>query len=211
MILKLQGIKKEHLYGGIIFGLAVLILFFFFKISLPNLKLGQGLLSKTALRAKELKARKETLAQVDKLKEELRLIEEDYESFTQKFFLQPQDMNAVKVITELTTGLKIEFISLQPLALVKLDMSSHKEAGFLKFFQKEKMDFFIWEMPVMIKLKADYASLLKLVRRLEESARFIRIKSFQIKKEPASPLTHMLEFTLSMFSLPQLTQKEGKR
>lgn len=209
-MIKLQGIKKEHLYLGIIFSLAVLLLFLFFKISLPNLKAVQGLLAQSALRAKELKDRKETLAQVDKLKEELRRVEEDYESFTQKFFLQPQDLDMVKIITELTAGLKIEFISLQPLALVKLDMSNHKEAGFLKFFQKEKMDFFIWEMPVMIKLKADYANLLELVKKLEGSSRFIKIKRFQIKKETASPLVHNLEFTLSMFSLPQLTQKEDK-
>ena len=223
-------VKEEYLCTGIIVIAAVLVLPFFFQSGLPNLKLYRISLQELDKRDKELKSRKESIQQLQRLKQELSRTEEDYNNFLQQVILRPGSFEAVKVITDISAGLKIEILALTPLTMQRMDFTSYKDAGFLKFFQpegsglasdsqsrqpggsglaspsqshqEEGRNFFLWEMPVLIKMKADYANLLKFIQRLEEARGFVKIKRIQIKKEAASPLTHSAELTISMFSLP---------
>lgn len=204
MVLKYK-IKEEYIYTGAILILVILVFPFFFKMLRPNLKLYKTSLSEVLKKDKELKIRKATISQIQKLKQEISQIEDEYKSFIQKVILGPESSEAVRVITALIEGLKIEFFSFQPLPIQiqKIGLSTRKDTGFLKFSQETKgMDFFIWEIPVAIKIKANYANLLDFIKRIEDASRFISIKNIQITKDPTTPFVHNAEITVSMFSLP---------
>ena len=195
-------IKEEYIYGAIILIVAASVFPFFFKRLLPNLKLYAAVVGEVRDKKKQLQIRKETISQITKLKQEITEIDEEYKNFTQKIILQPGTFEAVKVITDIAKGIKIEFLSLKPLPLERLELASREDEGFSLFFQKEGKDFFLWEIPIAIKIKSSYINFLDFIKKIEDDQRFLKIKNIQLKKDPSTALAHNIEVTISMFSLP---------
>jgi len=201
-------IKEEYILSIIVVILATTAVFGILKICLPNFKLYRSLSREVKEKDKELNIRKTTIVQIKKLKQDIDQIDKNYTNFTQKIIMQPGTFEAVKVITDIAKGLKIEFVSIQPSALLKLELSSHNDGGFSKFLQEEGKEFFLWEIPVSIKIKGDFGNILGFIKRLEEGERFIKIKQFHIKKDPSLPLAHDADISISMFSLPETDKIE---
>lgn len=196
-------IKDEYIYLASMVVLGALILFLFFKMSLPGLKLYRVQAKEVGEKEKELGIRKATVQQVNKLKQEINKIDEEYKSFTQKIILEPQTFEAVKVITDIAKGKQIEFLLIQPLPLRKLELPGRKDEEASKLMQKQVKGFFLWEIPILVKIKSNYANLLDFIKKIEDDKRFLKIKNIHIVKDPSTPLIHGTEITISMFSLPE--------
>ena len=202
------NIKEEYIFIGIVSILSVFILIFFFRMGIPNFNRYRKLVKEANKRDKELSARKATIVQIDRLKQEINKTESEYKSFAQKVILEPGSLEAAKAITNIAEGLNIDFISLQPLALQRIDLYTPKETENKKVprkaekAEKAKIDFFIWEIPVRIKIRGNYANLMHFIKKIERGSRYIKIRNIQIQKDPASPFVHNASITVSMFSLP---------
>jgi hypothetical protein len=174
-----------------------------FKADMPNLKRYINLKKEAADKEKELNIRKSTVQQIASLNKEIAKIDQDYKDFTNKVILQPGSFEAVRVLTDIAEGLKIEFLSIQPLSPQRIELYNRKDEAFMKFLQKEKKEFFLWEMPVAVKIKGSYPKILNFIKRIENSQRFLKIKKIQIAKDKDTPLMHNTDLVISMFSMPQ--------
>ncbi len=208
MVLR-SKIKEEYIYGGAILILVFLSFSFSFRMLLPKFELYKTSLKDVTEKEKELRVKKSAISQVERLKEEIRGVENKYKDFVQKVISRPESLEAIKIITELIKGLKIEFYSFQPLPLNKIELFTYDSeneglVGFSSNKREKKDNFFIWEIPVAIKIKTDYANLLNFIRRIENAPKFVKVKDIHITKDTASPFAHDAQVIVSVFSFPPL-------
>lgn len=197
-------IKEEYIFISAIAVISGLILLSLFKADLPNLKRYISFKKEAADKERELNIRKSTVQQIASLNKEITRIDQDYKDFTRKVILQPGSFEAVRVITDIAEGLKIEYLSIQPLPTQKIELYNRKDEAFMKFLEKEKKEFFLWEMPVAVKIKGSYPKTLNFIKRIENNQRFLKIKKVQIAKDKDTPLMHNTDLVISMFSMPQM-------
>ncbi|HEC69517.1 MAG TPA: hypothetical protein ENI31_04470 [Candidatus Omnitrophica bacterium] len=206
-------IKEEYIYGGIILILVFLSFFLSFRMLLPKFKLYRASFMEVTKKEEELRVKKVTLSQIKRLREEIRGVEDKYRGFMEKVISQPESLEAIKIITELIKGLEIEFYSFQPLPLKKIELFSYKSDNkrlIKSSFKKEKDSFFIWEIPVAIKIKTNYANLMNFIKRIEGAPKFVKIKDIRIDKDLTSPFAHDARITVSLFSLSPLENREER-
>ncbi|OQX86010.1 MAG: hypothetical protein B6D55_06695 [Candidatus Omnitrophica bacterium 4484_70.2] len=206
-------IKEEYIYGGVILILVFLSFPLSFRILLPKFKLYKTFFKDITKKEKELRVIKSALSQVERLREEIRGVEDKYNSLMRKVVPRPESLEAIKIITGLIEGLKIEFYSFQPLPLKKIGFSSGSDNERPEKFspKKEADNFFIWEIPVAIKIKTNYANLMNFIKRIEGASKFVKIKDIRIAKDLAFPFAHDAQITVSVFSLPSLGKIKKKR
>lgn len=186
-----MNLKTDKLYFYICLGLCFLISgFFFFRGVLPRVNTFFNLKKELERREIELKRLYDTVRQNQILKQEIAESEEAYGSLNNMLFLPNDVSGAVKEIANISQDLQIDFISLAPQS-AKLIKSS-AEVGFS-----------LWETPISIKIKTSYAKLLDFVKRIEDSVKFIKIESFQVRKNPSTLLVHDAQMTLCVYSLQQ--------
>lgn len=201
-------IKPEYMYVSIIIILAAFFVALFFKYVQPNFKIHLKLSASLKQRDKELKIRQATIQQIHKLNVEFSGIEEEYQNFINKMNLAPLSIESVKVITDTAEDLKLEFLSLSPMPLKKTRLIQSENKASEELLRKKGLYDFIWEIPVSIKMKIDFANLSDFIKRIEEGKRFMKINSIRITKNPSAPFQHNVDMVVSMYSLPE---KAGKK
>lgn len=204
----LAGLKDKYIYIFIIFLLSATTFIFFFKANLPVI-MSYGKMAKYVDRKeKKLIVRKAAANQIYKLEQEIGRMEIDSMSFVKIFCLRPETSRVIKAITELSRELKISFVSLQPFSAQKREIIPEKKEAYF-FFEKEGLSFFLWEMPIAIKMKIGYFSFLEFIERLETGEKFVKIDNFCIKKASSNFFIQDVNIKISMFSLPYFPKRES--
>jgi len=183
--------QKDKIYFYGCLGLCIFVTgIFFFRGILPGTKAWVSLKKELSLKEMELKRRYDTARENEKLMEEIEKIEKNYTDLSKMLFSLKDISGAVKEIASVSQDLQIEFISLTPLP-AKITRSSPEIA------------FSLWEASIAIRIKTSYAKLIDFMKRIENSAKFMRIEDFQIKKNPSNLLIHDAQMTLCVYSLQQ--------
>jgi hypothetical protein len=195
-------IKPEYIYISLIVILATFFFVLSFRWVEPNIKVYSKLSSSLKNMDKELQIRQATIQQIHKLNMEFSDIEKEYQGFIKKMNLEPAGMETVKVITDTAEDLKLEFLSLTPMPLKKIMLTKLENKTSAELLSKKGLYNFIWEAPLSVKMKADFANLLDFLQRIEEGKRFMRIGAIRITKDAATPFVHNVSLVVSMYCLP---------
>lgn len=170
----------------------------FFKLIMPKQKILGSLRRTIKGRQIELARRQSTIQQNVRLKEDFLRLNKSYETYTDMLFLKEDVALVVKGFTNLSKNLKIEFVSIQPLP-------SKLVEGI-----PDNAPFFLRQMPVVLKMKADYPELLKFLGRLEKASKLMKIENLKIMKNNTTPFMHDIEVTLDVYSAAKNTVKKNE-
>lgn len=183
-----EGEKNIYLFLGAGLVLVSLTALVFIKIIMPNIKTWRSLKNEVGTRQTELARRQSTIQENVRLREEILNAKNFYDNYTNMLFPTDDAALVVKELTNVTKNLKIEFNSIQPL--------------FSKTVTEmpEYAPFFLKQMLIVVKMKADYLELIKFLERLEESSKFLKIENFRMIKNKDNPPTQEMEITLNVFS-----------
>jgi len=180
--------KQTVLIFSLVFFLLLGIMFCF--IFLPALRQSR-LLSKQIKDKRTNLTKMQTLtSEYSRLEAEIKNTREKAQLLKNRLFWEKDISRFLSELTRLASDLQIEFVSLKPESVSSLQ-------------QKEKIEsqkgYLFAQVPILVVLRSNYGDLVRFLKRIEETDKFIKIESLSIESEQRDIHKHNVKMTLSIF------------
>lgn len=146
---------------------------------------------------------------LDKIKAETDKLLQELKDFQDKLIWNTDSSNFLDEFTRLAQDLQIEFVMLKPGKIVKVadkDLAQNIKqiSKDKKSEQKEKNASLLYsslaQQVILVTLKSDYSDLVKFIRRIEESGKFIRIDSLNMESGQENIYKQSIKLSLTIFN-----------
>jgi len=190
--------------------IAILLLFVVFSFFLlPSVSQVKKLSSQIKEKNVDINKKSQEAKNFDKLQVETNKLQEELKVFQDKLIWNTDSSNFLEEFTRLAQDLQIEFVLLKPDKSVKVaDKESAKiikPAGKdKKAAQKEKKVSLLYsslaKQPILVTLKSNYSDLVKFIKRIEESGKFIKIDSLKIESGQENIYQQSINLSLTIYN-----------
>lgn len=186
--------RQTYFYSALFLCVLLSGLIIFYAI-VPKVRQWLALKKDISNREMELEKRYKTAEENKQLKKDIQEIEKKYDEISGSFFELSDFPAAIKEISDISQDLRIEFMSIVPQALEET--------------KEPSLGYTLWKMPLSIKIKTDYPKLVKFIKRLENSRKFLKVENLSIKKGKAEKGNLLVlkirdvEMTVYAYSLQQ--------
>lgn len=187
-IKKISSDKQASLVVSIIYFLVLCLIFYF--IFLPAFK--QSRLLSRQIKEKRLNLTKVKVSTNESslLEEQISKTKEQLEIIKNRLFWEKDISRLLNELTQLASGLEIEFVSLKPEA-VYLPVEKDK---------KESTDYLLAQVPISVSIRSNYDNLVKFLRKIERADKFIKIDTLNIESDQRNIHRHNIKVSLSIFT-----------
>lgn len=191
-ILKIRFRDQKTLVITIVLSFFVLFIVLYF-IFLPALKGAYAL-------SQQIKEKKVNLSDVQTSTGEYSLLEdrvkktkEELEVLKNRIFWEKDIGRFLNVISQLASGLQIEFISLKPEKPESSSWPAEKD-------KKGSLGYSLTQVPITILIRGSYSNLVKFLKRIDKYDKFINIYGLNIASDPHNIYRHNIKIGLSIFN-----------
>lgn len=185
--------------------LCTVVIFFFF----PSVTQAKNLSKQIKEKNMYVSKKSQEAKNFDKLQVETNKLKEELKVFQDKLIWNTGSSNFLEEFTKLAQDLQIEFVMLKPEMSVKVagketpqntkQVSKDKKAA-----QKEKKDSVLYsslvQQSITVTLRSDYLDLVKFIKRIEESGKFIKIDSLSIEAGQENIYKQSINLSLTIFN-----------
>lgn len=183
--------KQTALIFSLVFFLLLGIVFYF--IFFPALR-------QSRLLSKQIKDKRTNLTKMQTLTSEYSRLEgelsntgEKIQILKNRLFWERDIGRFLNELTRLASDLEIEFVSLKPESVSSLQQKDKKAR-----IESQKGYLFA-QVPILVVLRSSYDDIVKFLKRIEETDKFIKIDSLSIESEQRDIYRHNVKMTLSIF------------
>ncbi len=162
------------------------VVYFFF---IPVTRIDDSLKQQIRNKRVDLGVAQAPIKEYGALKEDIHRRNAELAEMEKQLFWERDISRFLNELTRLASDLDIEFVSLNP---QNLSMQQESEGS-------EKESKSLSSVPIAVAFKSSYGDTMKLLKRIEEGQKFIRIDSLNIDSESNNILKHLTKMGLSIF------------
>lgn len=185
---------RPYLIGGILF---VILLTAYFIFMRPILRYFVIINPKISLSAKELKAAREDIANIERYRQQVTRLRERMKEVGYKILLKEEIPIILENISRIANELNIRIDQIMPLKESQEEVLKNDEGRY-------------YSLPVLINARGSYHNIGRFFNRIEADKVFMTISDFDISSTSDNPVRHSIKLTIRTFVLDKSEAKDSQ-